>query len=130
MYHFIFIIEIILVIFYIDMKYGTSNSKYIQTSDADYSAYYYIDIVDNQILDLKKVPQEMKMDVWKSSPIQQEVLDYFPDMKAMHEVYNDRIEDDSAFKEKLLHKIEALQHAYIAGELNEKKFKESFLLLQ
>lgn len=129
MYYFIFIIEIVLILFYIDMEYGTSTNKYTQKPNENYSAYYYIDVVDNEILNLKQVPPELQMEVWKASTIQHEVLSHFPNMHAMNEVYNDRIEDDGLFKAELLEKIQTLQDAYIAGELNEEQFKKAFLSL-
>jgi len=127
MYNFILILEIMIVILYIDIKYGTSNYKYIKSPKADYSAYYYIDVVNNEILSLKNVPEDMKIDVWKSSPIQYEVLDQFPNMQTMHEIYNDRVEDNGMFKKKFLDYMQNLQDSYIAGEINEEEFKELFL---
>lgn len=127
MSNYMFILEVMVIVFYIDIKYGTSNYKYVKSSEADYSAYYYIDTVNNEILSLKNVPEQKKIEVWKSSPIQYEVLDHFPNMQAMHEIYNDRVEDNGIFKKDFLHYMQNLQDAYIAGEIDEEKFKKLFL---
>ncbi|CAA6802716.1 MAG: Unknown protein [uncultured Sulfurovum sp.] len=127
MSNFIFILELVVIALFLDMAYDTSNQKYAKSPEADYTAYYYMDIVDNQILDLKNVAEEIKIDVWSASPIQQEVLEHFPNMIVMQEIYNDRVEDNGLFKKKFFDYMEKLQNSYIAGEINEEQFKILFL---
>ncbi|CAA6820162.1 MAG: Unknown protein [uncultured Sulfurovum sp.] len=127
MAHYLLILEAMIILIYIDITYGTSNYKYIQSSESDYSAYYHMDIVNNQILNLKNLPEETKKTIWETSPIQEEVLDHFPNMIAMQEIYNDRIEDNGAFKQAFFIHMKSLQDDYIAGQINEEEFKEQFL---
>ena len=129
MQYLIFILELIVIIFYVDVTYGTSSSSLIQldSMDTKYTAYYSEDITNSTILTLDNLPENLKLEIWKASPIQTEVLSYFPNMHLMQEVYNNRVEDNGIFKSNFLDYMEELQHQYIAGSINEEEFKELFL---
>ena len=123
----IFLVEVIVILFYLDTEYQITDYKYTPTSKEDYSAYYSIDIVDNQILTLSSVKEEEKMKIWRASPLQYEVLDYFPKIEMMREVYNDRVVDSGLFKIKFERYMFELYDAYIGGELSSDEFKKMFL---
>ncbi|CAA6810753.1 MAG: Unknown protein [uncultured Sulfurovum sp.] len=129
MKYLIFILELIVIVFYVDVSYGTSNSSVMKldSTNTEYTAYYSEDITNNTILILDNLPENLKLDIWKASPIETEVLSYFPNMQLMQEVYNNRVEDNGLFKSNFLDYMEELQHQYIAGSISEEEFKELFL---
>lgn len=117
-----------LIIYYIDKTYGTTNYTYGESpTTPSYTSYAYMDVVDNEILNLKDAPENIKLELWTSSPIPEEVLNYFPHMEIMQEVFNDRVEDNGTFKENFYAYMELLQFNYRAGDISELQFKKSFL---
>ena len=116
-----------IIIYYIDQNYGTTNYSYIKSDTSSYSSYSYIDVVDNQILNLKDAPENIKFDIWKNSSTPEEVLSFFPHMETMQEVYNDRVEDNGSFKALFFDYMQNLQFDYRAGDIDEVQFKNSFL---
>ncbi len=115
------------IAFYIDAVYDTSDSQLIIKEQETYSTYYSMDVIDNAILTLNDLPEETKIDIWKSSPIQEEVLESFPNMQRMQEIYEDRLVDNGKFKIAFLYYMKKLHNEYIAGEINADEFKELFL---
>jgi len=123
----IYMLESMIIIYYIDQNYGTTNYSYIKSNTSSYSSYSYIDVVDNQILNLKDAPENIKFDIWKNSSTPEEVLSFFPHMETMQEVYNDRVEDNGSFKALFFDYMQNLQFDYRAGDIDEVQFKNSFL---
>ena len=123
----IYMLESMIIIYYIDQNYGTTNYSYIKSDTSSYSSYSYIDVVDNQILNLKDAPENIKFDIWKNSSTPEEVLSFFPHMETMQEVYNDRVEDNGSFKALFFDYMQNLQFDYRAGDIDEVQFKNSFL---
>jgi hypothetical protein len=123
----IYLLELFIIVYYIDQTYGTTNYTSIQSSNANYSSYSYIDVVDNQILNLKNAPENIKFDIWKNSNIPEEVLSYFPHMEIMQEVYNDRVEDNGSFKKIFFNYMQDLQFDYQSGDIDNLQFKNNFL---
>ena len=123
----IFLVEVIIILFYLDTEYKFSDDKYTSMPHEDYSAYYSFDVVDNEILTLSEAEEEEKMKIWKVSPIQYEVLDYFPQLEEMRETYRDRIVDDGLFKSKFENYMVELHQSYISGEIDADEFKQAFL---
>ena len=123
----IFLVEIIVIVFYIDIEYNLSDYKYTPIANEDYSSYYSFDIVDNKILTLSCAKEEEKINIWKASSIQYEVLDYFPKIEEMREIYRDRVVDDGLFKSKFENYMIELYESYICGEIDADEFKKAFL---
>ena len=124
----IFLVEVIVILFYLNSEDKITDYKYIiPIPHEDYSAYYSIDVVDNQILTLSSVEEEKKIKIWRASPLQQEVLDYFPKIEEMREVYNDRVVDNGLFKAKFESYMLELYDCYIGGEISSDEFKKMFL---
>jgi hypothetical protein len=123
----IFILELIVIVFYVDVVYDTSNSQHVIQSNENYSAYYSLDVVDNTILTLNNLSEDTKINIWQSSPIQLEVLKHFPNMQRMQDIYKDRVIDNGEFKENFFNYMQELQDAFIAGEINEEEFCKRFL---
>ena len=123
----LFLAEVIAILFYLDSEYQISDFKYTPMPHEDYSAYSSFDVVDNEILTLSNAKEEDKIKIWKASSIQYEVLDSFPRMEEMVEVYRDRVVDDGLFKSKFENYIVELQECYISGEIDADEFKQAFL---
>ena len=110
------------MLFYLD-----SDFKFTSKHHEDYSAYYSFDVVDNEILTLSSAKEEEKIKIWKASSIKYEVLDSFPRMEEMIEIYRDRVVDDGLFKAKFENYMIELQDSYIRGNIDEEEFKKAFL---
>ena len=123
----LFLAEVIAILFYLDSEYQISNFKFTPMPHEDYSAYSSFDVVDNEILTLSNAKEEDKIKIWKASSIQYEVLDSFPRMEEMVEVYRDRVVDSGLFKSKFENYIVELQECYISGEIDADEFKQAFL---
>ena len=123
----LFLAEVIAILFYLDSEYHISEFKYTPMPHEDYSTYSSFDIVDNEILILSNAKEKDKIKIWKASSIQYEVLDSFPRMEEMIEIYRDRIVDDGLFKSKFENYMIELQESYISGEINADRFKQAFL---
>ena len=123
----LFLAEVIAILFYLDSEYQISDFKYTPMPHEDYSAYSSFDVVDNEILTLSNAKEEDKIKIWKASSIQYEVLDSFPRMEEMVEVYRDRVVDSGLFKSKFENYIVELQECYISGEIDADEFKQAFL---
>ena len=123
----IFLVEVIVVLFYLNTKYQISDYKYTPIPHENYSEYYSLDVVDNEILTLSNLKENEKIKIWKASPLQYEVLDYFPKIEIMKEVYNDRVVDNGLFKAKFESYMLELYDCYICGEVSADEFKKKFL---
>ena len=123
----LFLSEVIAILFYLDSEYQISDLKYTPMPQEDYSTYYSFDVVDNEILTLSNAKEEEKFKIWKASSIQYEVLDYFPKLEEMKEIYRDRVVDDGLFKAKFENYMIELQESYISGEIDANGFKKAFL---
>ncbi len=123
----IFLIEVIVIMYYLDTEYKFSDYKYTPITHEKYSAYYSFDVVDNKILTLSLAKEEEKINIWKESSIQYEVLDYFPKIEEMKNVYHDRVVDNGLFKSKFENYMIELHERYISGEIDADEFKKAFL---
>ena len=123
----LFLAEVITILFYLDSEYQISNFKFTPMPHEDYSAYSSFDVVDNEILTLSNAKEKDKIKIWKASSIQYEVLDSFPRMEEMIEIYRDRVVDDGLFKSKFENYMIELQESYISGEIDADRFKQAFL---
>ena len=123
----LFLSEVIAILFYLDSEYQISDLKYTPMPHENYSKYSSFDVVDNKILTLSNAKEEEKLKIWKASSIQYEVLDYFPKLEEMKEIYRDRVVDDGLFKAKFENYMIELQESYISGEIDADEFKKAFL---
>ena len=127
MQYLILILELFLIVLYIDSKYkNTTTFTYFHLEEQKYNSYYSLDLIQNKILTLENIKEEDKLEVWHESFIKDEVLEFFPNMEVMKEVYNDRVSDNGLFKQKLFEYMLELQDAYITGEIDEEEFKKAF----
>jgi hypothetical protein len=84
---------------------------------------YKLNSVGESILELNGLSEAQKMDAWRRSPIQDDMIDMFPNFQKMKDFINHRVVDDGEFKANMLKTIDELESAYIAGEIDSQIVK-------
>jgi hypothetical protein len=84
---------------------------------------YKLNSVGESILELNGLSEAQKMDAWRRSPIQDDMIDMFPNFQKMKDFINHRVVDDGEFKANMLKTIDELESAYIAGEIDSQSVK-------
>jgi hypothetical protein len=97
-----------------------SYTKSIQLQNED---YYNTNVVGDETIVLTGLSESQKRELWNSSNLKREMMDFFPNFSLMSEFLEDRMIDDSSFKKKLLEKIETTEEAYIGGVLTGERAK-------
>ena len=121
----IFLVEIILIFFWLEIDKLPSNQT--QEEQSQYSSYYSIDIVGDHILTLKNITQNEKLTIWKASALKDEMLSHFPNFNRMLDFFNNRVNDDGAFKKKFLEYMKDLHSEYITGNISKEEFKQGII---
>jgi len=91
----------------------TENSKRAK----ELSEYYRVDYDGDPILDLTRVGVEQGKTIWLESPLEQEVMGYFPDFVSMSQIVKNQI-TDSPFKEFLIDKLRYIEASYTSGSIS------------
>lgn len=115
-------IETILIVFWIDIEYKTTNFTYLPQTQTHYSTHYTLDVVGNPILILKGMPENKKFVVWNESSLKYEMLSYFPNIHLMEEFFQDRIEDNGKFKTHFLNHMREAHGDYIGAIITKEEF--------
>jgi hypothetical protein len=97
-----------------------SYDKSTQLKNED---YYNFNVVGEQTILLSGLSKSKKRELWNSSNLKNEMMNFFPDFSLMHEFVEERIIDDSDFKQKLLDKINSVEEEYIGGTLTGQRAK-------
>ena len=119
----IFLIEVVLIFFLVDMdNYQLKNTK---IQDTQYTSYYSSNEFGDTILILKDIPQKQKIIIWKNSSLIDEMLIDFPDLSAMSQFVEHRVIDDEVFKDNLIEYMEYIQGKYLSGEITQEEFKKA-----
>ena len=107
--YFIILLESVLIMFWIDIKYDTSETQnttmIINSQSYATSKYNALDVVGNDILIFDKISDEDKLAIWLNSPLNKEMLSYSPNMQIMEDFFNDRVEDNGKFKNSFINKL-------------------------
>ena len=99
-------------------------SKYSEnTTQLDNEKYYDANVVGEQIVLLNGLPISKKREVWNASLLKREMMELFPKFSLMHDMIEERMIDESDFKEGLLHTIESTEEAYIGGSITGERAK-------
>ena len=99
-------------------------SKYSEnTTQLDNEKYYDANVVGEQIVLLNGLPISKKREVWNTSLLKREMMELFPKFSLMHDMIEERMIDESDFKEGLLHTIESTEEAYIGGSITGERAK-------
>ncbi|NOZ90136.1 MAG: hypothetical protein GXO60_02500 [Epsilonproteobacteria bacterium] len=119
----IFLIEVVLIFFLVDMDNIAFKSTKIQ--NIQYTSYNILDEEGNTHLVLSSLPKEQKVYIWQNSSIKDEMMEDFPNLCIMSEFVDSRIEDNGTFKENLIEYMEYIQGRYLSGEIDQKEFRDA-----
>jgi len=118
----VFLIEIILIFFYLEWE---KSGYLIEPTNQEYSSYYSTDIIGNDILEFPILMKENeKISVLKESELMNELIKYVPKIEVMSEIFRNGIDDKSEFKEDFVAYMESLHFKYLGEEITIEEFKE------
>jgi len=124
----IILLETILIMFWIDIEYDTSDSQsstmIVNSQSYSSSKYNSLDIVGNDILIFDKISDEKKLSIWINSSLKDEMLSYSPDIQVMSDFFNDRVEDNGKFKESFLTYMNEVHDEYVGTLITKEEFDE------
>ncbi len=103
-------------------RHDTVGLSYSDVQKED-KGRYKLNSVGESILELNGLSEAQKMDAWRRSPIQDDMIDMFPNFQKMKDFINHRVVDDGEFKVNMLKTIDELESAYIAGEIDSQSVK-------
>ena len=91
-----------LINFVSDLENDGKNNSVYSPKEINDKQYYSLNIIGEQTLVLDSLSDTQKKEIWKKSPLKDEMLEFFPDFSLMSKFIEERIIDDGAFKKKLL----------------------------
>ena len=95
----------------------------------EYAAYYKTDFNGDAVLDLSKASLAKSKEVWRTSPIKDSILGYFPDFDTMRQMLENQLVD-SEFKTFLIKKLNEVEGDYTSGAKNSDQAKKALMNLQ
>ncbi len=107
----------------VDVSYGF-HEKALITGD---KSNYTVDVNGREVLQLHTLSMQEKKDLWNASTLNKDMLALFPDFSEIEYFINNQIEDDGAFKQKLLEHVKHVEEEYIGGSISEEQAKVSLL---
>jgi hypothetical protein len=119
----IFLIEVVLIFFLVDMDSISFKDTPIENSQ--YTSYYVLDEIGDTHLVLNDLTTREKITIWQSSSLKDEMMEEFPNIFKMSQFINSRVEDNGTFKERLIEYMEYIHGQYLAGEIDQKEFKDA-----
>ncbi len=138
MLYFIILLESILILFWMDIEYDTSETQnttmIINSQSYSTRKYNALDIVGNDILIFDKITDKEKLAIWLNSPLSKEMLTYSPNIQIMEDFFNDRVEDNGRFKNSFINYMREAHDEYVGTLITKEEFDEkistptSFLL--
>ena len=118
----VFLIEIILIFFYLEWE---KAGYLLEPSHEQYSSYYSTDIIGNDMLEFHDLMKENeKISVLKESELMNELVRYVPQIEVMSEIFRNGINDKSDFKEDFISYMESLHFQYLGEEITMEVFRE------
>ncbi len=118
----VFLIEIILIFFYLQWE---ELNQFLEPQNEQYSSYYSTDIIGNDILEFSiSVKEKEKITVLKESELINEIIKYIPKIDIMSEIFRNGVNDESSFKEDFISYMEALHFQYLGEEITIEEFRE------
>jgi len=122
MYFAVFIIEVILIFFYLSWE---ENGYLLEPSNESYSSYYTQDIIGNDILKFSSdLQHQEKLNILKDSELMNQIVKQIPNVEIMSEIFEYGVEDKSEFKENFLEYMQCRHREYIGVEITEEAFRE------
>ena len=122
MYLVVFLIEVILIFFYLEWE---KAGYLLEPSQEQYSSYYSRDIIGNDMLEFHALMKESeKISVLKESELMTELVKYVPKIEIMSEIFRNGVNDKSSFKEDFVSYMESLHFQYLGEEISMEIFQE------
>lgn len=87
--------------------------------------YYDVNLAGEKTLLLSAVPEIQKEEIWNTSSLKNEMIEFFPNFIKMSTLVNERVVDNGLFKEKLLTKIRNTEERYIGGVITGQSAKKT-----
>ena len=126
--YFIILLESVLIMFWIDIEYDTSETynttMILNAQSYSTSKYNALDIVGNDILIFDNIPDEDKLSIWINSPLSKEMLTYSPNIQIMEDFFNDRVEDNGKFKNSFINYMNETHDEYVGTLITKEEFDE------
>jgi len=124
----IIMLETILIIFWLDIEYDTSETQsatmIINSQSYSSNKYNALDIVGNDVLIFDKIPDEDKISIWLESSLKDEMLTYSPNIQVMEDFFSDRVEDSGKFKASFLNYMRETHDEYVGTLITKEEFDE------
>jgi hypothetical protein len=124
----IILLETILIMFWIDIEYDTSDNQsstmIINSQSYSSNKYNALDIVGNDILIFDKIPDKDKIAIWLNSPLNDEMLTYSPDIQVMEAFFVDRVEDNGKFKNSFINYMREVHDEYVGTLITKEEFED------
>ncbi len=128
MLYFIILLESILILFWMDIEYDTSETQnttmIINSQSYSTRKYNALDIVGNDILIFDKITDKEKLAIWLNSPLSKEMLTYSPNIQIMEDFFNDRVEDNGRFKNSFINYMREAHDEYVGTLITKEEFDE------
>ena len=93
-----------------------------------YAAYYKTDSNGDAVLDLSGVSLVKSKEVWRTSPIKDSILGYFPDFDIMKQMLENQLVN-SEFKTFFIKKLNDVEGDYTSGTKNSDQAKNALMNL-
>jgi len=117
----IFLVEVILIFFYLTLEDPDSFINTFKEQDN----YNTKDTLGNAILTFPlDMDENKKLIIIKKSKLLEKIIEYSPNIEVMAEIFQNGIEDRSDFKQEFINYIKCRHWQYIGGEINKDKFQE------
>jgi hypothetical protein len=121
MYLAVFLIEVILIFFYLTWE---EQGYLLEPSNENYSSYYTQDIIGNDVVKFPiDIDNQEKLNILKKSELINQIMQEFPNVEAMSEIFEYGVEDESGFKEIFLNYMQCHHREYIGVEITEEVFR-------
>ena len=85
-------------------------------------AYYTEDILGDPLLNLQGLSMKSAREIWRASPMREEMLEKFPDFEEIKTYLGNRLAP-SPFREYLLKKVDDIEGDYLGGAIGAESAK-------
>ena len=102
----------------------SEKARNVSYQQEQYTKYYKVDSIGQDILDVTLADPMMQLKVWKHSRLKEEFLEIFPDFDMMKNFVKSRIRGD-ALVQKLTNKINEVEDKFFSGSMNAEQAKRA-----
>ena len=121
----VFLVEIILIYFWLEYDSLKHNFNFMPEPTAQYQSHDSIDMKGSATLLLNAVSATEKLNIWQQSSLRDEMLSHFPNLHEMSMSVNSGIIDGEEFKEKFIAYLEYVNGEYLSGGITTDEYREA-----